>query len=157
MSLTVLVLSDEAFDERHAKQKQPSLRLPLPSLPGEQRNGQSTAHTKEELAYFLAQNHSLNCSCIESVFSTPPLCSLSPSLCFSPYHQPLFLTAVFLSFFFYCYSFTFHFVPPIIQSSSDDNCASSLGGWGGGHGRRKTGAENVFGMLHYRNRVVSLK
>lgn len=34
-------------------------------------NGQSTAHTKQKLAYFLAQNRSVNCSCIEPLSSTP--------------------------------------------------------------------------------------
>lgn len=78
--LTVMVQLNEACDERHARQRRPSPLLPLLSLPGAQCNGQSTAHTKEELAYSLAQNRSLNCSCIESMFSTHPLLSLSLSL-----------------------------------------------------------------------------
>lgn len=153
MSLTELAQSDEAFDERHAKQRQPSLRLPLPSLPGEQCNGQSTAHTKEELAYSLAQNRSLNCTCIESVFSTPPLFSLSPLLCFSPYHQPLFLTAVFLSFFFTVILSRF---TSFLQSFSPHQ-TTIVQARGGEHRRRKMGTGNVFGILHYRNKVVSLK
>lgn len=107
MLLTVMVWLNEACDGRRARQRRPGLPLLLPSLPGVQRNGQSTAHTKEELAYSLAQNRSLNCSCIEPVFSTPPLYSFS--VLFS------FFFALCISLFkcvFFCYSFTFHFVPP---------------------------------------------
>lgn len=50
----------------------PSPRLPSPA--DARRYGQSAAHTKEELAYSLAQICSLNCVCAAPVFSTPPLC-----------------------------------------------------------------------------------
>lgn len=84
--LTAMVHLNEACDGRRARQRRPSPPLLLHSPPGVQCNGQSTAHTKEELAYSLAPNRSLNCSCIEPVFSTPPLQSFFPH---SPHRQPL--------------------------------------------------------------------
>lgn len=90
MPLTAAASLNEACDGRCARQKRPSPPLPLPSPPGAPRDGQSTAHTKEELAYSLAQICFLNCSCTEPAFATPPL-----------YLLFLFLFLKNLHFFFY--------------------------------------------------------
>lgn len=149
-----MVQSDEACDERHAKQRHPSPQLPLPSPPGEQRNGQSTAHTKEELAYSLAQNRSLNCSCIESV--SPHLLS-TLSL---PHCVLLLITSLSFSLlFFFPFFFTVilsRFTSFLLQSFSPHQ-TTIVRARGGEYRKRKMGAGNVFGMLYYRNKVVRLK
>lgn len=168
MLLTAAALLNEACDGRCARQKRPSSPLPLPSPPGAPHDGQSTAYTKEELAYSLAQICFLNCSCTEPAFATPPLY--------------LFFSFLFLKIFavFFLFPCTLritgcskcaylspvlsHAYPPphpttlpIIGSSSDGYCASSGGERNRGVRGRDGGAGNLFGMLYCRNKVVSLQ
>lgn len=167
MALTAAASLNEGCDGRRARQKRPSSPLPLPSPPGVPRDGQSTAHTKEELAYSLAQICFLNCSCAEPAFATPPLYLFflkslpffffySPALSASPVVPSVRISVPF-----------FHMPTPPLPNhwvfirrllcelrrrTQPGSERERWGGWevGGGAG-------NLFGMLYCRNKVVSLQ
>lgn len=171
MALTAAASLNEGCDGRRARQKRPSSPLPLPSPPGAPRDGQSTAHTKEELAYSLAQICFLNCSCTEPRVRNTS--SLSFFLCF-------FFFKIF-AVFFYSPALSaspvvpsvrisvpfFHMPTPplpnhwvfirrlLCELRRRTQPGSERERWrGGGVGG---GAGNLFGMLYCRNKVVSLQ
>lgn len=123
----------------------PSPSPHLPSPAGARRYGQSAAHTKEELAYPLAQIRSLNCVSAAPEFSTPPL-----RLTFFP--SPLSAVISLFTCVFFLLFLHISLRSPSNHSVFIRRLLCELGGGGG-----LTGAGSLFGALCCRSEVVSLK
>lgn len=130
-------------DGRLPKRECPNPSPHLPSLADVRLNGQSTAHTKKELAYSLAQICSLNCVCAAPVFSTPPLCL---TFSFFPLSAVISLSKCVFFLLFLHISLR----SPSNHSVFIRRLLCELRG-------RLTGAGSLFGALCCRNKVVSLK